>query len=385
MASDYPPKDGHKLTSPAAQIATLSATIEKHIAPLALPTFGFFAVPVILWTFAGALDRLRRDEGVDLIALAIGYAFGFLPWLALSPAVFLVSRMSALARKTAFQIAIEIAALVVLCAAIILAYIYVVYAPALGLEGGELLRRVQVMQWTFDFFVFGLCFLAGRADGERTLKESVARERTELAVRLMCLEQERATLEANELRSRFSSHFMLNAFNNVLGLVRAGKGIDAERAVLALSEILKRVARAGRSSQSTLEEELEFLNSYLTFQRIRYPQIDVDIEVPEDVRAATVPAFLLQPLIENAFKHGLAPGGLLGAILRIWRDGNRVRLTFANSLPASKSEAGADGEGIALTRARLKLCYGADGSLSRAIEGAEHVVRLDLPWKPQTP
>ncbi|MEQ1808415.1 MAG: histidine kinase [Terricaulis sp.] len=358
------------------------AILRRDFSRVALRAFAFYASVVLLLALATSLDDLRQGQAADAGMLLRSYALGFLPWLFLSPTIFLVTRASALSRKRSTEVAAETAGLIALCAVTSLTYIYAVNGPAFGLTGTQFLSRVQVIQWTFDIFIFGLSFLAGRVDGERKLTEAAASERATLTNQLLEFRRKRAQLEANDLRNRFSSHFVLNALNNVLGLVRAKSHEEAERAILALSEILKRVSRVGDTTLATLNDELDFMDSYLTFQQIRYPEIDLVADVDVDAGATIVPAFLLQPLIENAFKHGLAPGGRLWAALQVRAALGKITISFSNSVREG-AELGLDGEGMALTRARLSLCYGESYSLSRTLEGGRHVVRLTIPSEPR--
>ncbi|MGB7209192.1 MAG: hypothetical protein WBD27_11075, partial [Pyrinomonadaceae bacterium] len=146
--------------------------LRQRFAWLAVATIAFYAFVVTLLAFAATLDLLRRGQEADFYATLEGYALGFLPWLPLSPVIFLVSKDSAFKRKPLLRVSLDVGALAVVCVLAVVLHIYFVSAPARGLNGGELLKRVQVIQWIIDFFIFGLCMLAGRAEGERALKDS---------------------------------------------------------------------------------------------------------------------------------------------------------------------------------------------------------------------
>lgn len=326
-----------------------------------------------------ALDRIRRGEPADFLVILQNYAFGFAPWLFLCPIIYLFSRKQVLDRRTAGETASGALAALVLSTLIAVGHVFFIMAPYQGMSGVEFLTRVSVLQWTFDLFIFVLSYVAGRADGERFLKEKEATERHALSTRLLELEREAATLEADELRYRFSSHFMLNALTNILGLVRAGDSEAAEKAVLSLADILKRVSRGGDSSLSSLGEELNFIEAYIAFQKIRYPDIEMRVDIEDGVKEALAPDFILQPLVENAFKHGMSPDGALSIDLVARQENERVKISLSNSLPPAKPDNAAEGQGVALTRARLKLSFDDDFDFSSRREPGRYIVSLSFP------
>ncbi len=135
---------------------------------------------------------------------------------------------------------------------------------------------------------------------------------TSLAMR----EQERrlaaATAAAQEaqlaaLRFQINPHFLFNALNAVTALIGAGRNVEAESVVIRLSEFFRASLTAAPSQLVPLEEELDLVGSYLDIEAARFGErMVVDIDLPEAVRGALVPHLLLQPLAENAVKHGVA-------------------------------------------------------------------------------
>lgn len=339
----------------------------------------FWASVIIVLSLALALDRMRRGEPVDFETLIQGYAFGFAPWLILCPIIYLVSRKQVLDRHSAGKTILGVFIMFILCAAVAVAHVFYIIAPYRGLSGVEFIARISTVQWTFDIFIFGLSYVAGRADGERFLKEREAIERNVLSTRLLKLEREAATLEADELRYRFSSHFLLNALSNILGLVRSGDAASAEKAVLSLAEILKRISRGRGSSLSRIGEELSFVETYIEFQKIRYPDIEISFDIEDDVKNAFAPDFILQPLVENAFKHGMSPGGALSLSVKGYVENDRVTISLSNSIAQGKADKLEEGQGTALTRARLNLCFGEDFDFSSSRNAERYSVSLTFP------
>lgn len=345
---------------------------------IALSAIGFFCAIISLFALATTFDALRGGRHPDVILIASNYALAFAPWLLLCPYIFLVARSGALSRHSPLRLSFDIALLLAVCAGAVFAHLFLVHAPILGVSGADLLAQLRAAQWAVDIFLVFMCFAGGRADGERALKLREQHQRERLATELEALERQAAMLELRELRHRFSSHFLLNAMSNVLGLVRLGDLAQAEAALLTLGDILKRIARDNGAGLSTLGDELDFLRLYLDFQRIRFPHAHFRIDADPVVLAATAPRFLLQPLAENVFKHGLGPGGV-EAELSLKPGQGGVAIALENTMPPSAARPGADGEGLELTRARLKLSYGDRFELRRGVSNGRFKLHILLP------
>ena len=170
--------------------------------------------------------------------------------------------------------------------------------------------------------------------------------------------------ELRALRLQLQPHFLFNTLNAVSSLVASGRG-DAACAMLAeLADFLRATLEADDRHEVSLAEELAHLDSYLAIERQRLgPRLELHIQIAPDLLACRAPRLLLQPLAENAIRHGLAllaQGGELG--IRISADGDAVRLQVHNDAPLadrSAAAAAAPGLGIGLAnlRARLEALY----------------------------
>jgi len=164
------------------------------------------------------------------------------------------------------------------------------------------------------------------------------------------------TARLAELQSRIQPHFLFNTLNTALTLVR----IDPPRAEDVLEDLaeLFRVALTDSGDAVTLADEVELARRYLAIEQIRFgPRLSVEWSLEEAAGAARVPPLLLQPLVENAVRHGVEPsteGGTIRIRTRV-RHG-RVVLSIANSVPKTQ---GRPGHGIALknVRERLRLMH----------------------------
>jgi LytS/YehU family sensor histidine kinase len=149
---------------------------------------------------------------------------------------------------------------------------------------------------------------------------------------------------------------------------------------LSLAEILKRVSRGPAPALSPLRDELEFVEAYVQFQRIRYPDISLTIDFEDSAKRFVAPDFILQPLVENAFKHGMASDGTLSIRLEgRHREDGRVAITLINSVGGRDMTGSPEGIGLNLTRSRLQLSFGEDFEFTSEQHNGQYCVTIDIP------
>lgn len=155
-----------------------------------------------------------------------------------------------------------------------------------------------------------------------------------------------------ELQSRIRPHFLFNTLNSAIALVQVDPA-QAERVLEDLAELF-RVALADASTSVTLEEEVDLARRYLAIEQIRFGgRLRIDWQLDPEAHAARVPPLLLQPLVENAVRHGVEPnddGGTLS--IRTQRRGREVEIGIVNSIGAPSR---AIGHGLALRNVRQRL------------------------------
>jgi signal transduction histidine kinase len=193
------------------------------------------------------------------------------------------------------------------------------------------------------------------------------------------------------LRMQIHPHFLYNSLNAATVIVRDRDAGTAARMLELLGEMLHRVMRADRPQEVPLREELEFVRQYLTIEQIRFSdRLRPEIAVAGDLLEAVVPDFILQPLVENAIRHGLAQR--VGAtLLRIEarHEGGDLILTVMDDGPGP-GDAGAgavEGVGLTNTRERLTTLYGIRGTLTlerTPTGGARATVRLPFRMQERT-
>lgn len=177
------------------------------------------------------------------------------------------------------------------------------------------------------------------------------------------------------------AHFLFNALHTVSALVH----VDPDRADRALDELghLLRYALRQSSEDVTLRQEWEFTRDYLAFEALRLGRrLRLETNVKEDALDAAVPPFILQPLVENAVRHGVANSPSGGDVaVRIRRDEGLVTLSVTNTIAAGARSAGMAGTGLQRLRDRLALKYGPGRAAVVVAEGTKFAVMVTLPWE----
>jgi sensor histidine kinase YesM len=189
-------------------------------------------------------------------------------------------------------------------------------------------------------------------------RERLALQETEAAR----LNQQLSQAQLNALRRQIEPHFLFNTLNSIAGLVREKRNDDAVRMIAGLSDFLRRVVEDSGRQEVPLLEELEFTSKYLDIQKVRFAErLQFSVDVPRELHAAQVPNLILQPMVENAIKHGIAKR-VQGGTIRIGasRADGKLILSVYNDGPSLA--AGWDdvhnGIGISNVRTRLQSLYG---------------------------
>lgn len=187
----------------------------------------------------------------------------------------------------------------------------------------------------------------------------------------------RAQVEA--LQARIRPHFLFNSMNTVAALIRVDPDA-AERTVEDLSELFRAALGQHDTGDGTLGEELNLVERYLAIEQLRLgARLRVRRELDDLPADFPLPRLLLQPLVENAVRHGIQPlreGGEV--ILRGYRRGDAVHIEIINPLPGTPPTAG-NGHGLDSVRRRIAYRYGAQAVVQAGPQGDRFVVMLQLP------
>ena len=340
-----------------------------------------------IWVLLGSLFALQewlnlRRWGYDIglgveleswgMEFLIWGVFSWLLWRALGPFIQSATLGSLLIR------------IVPLCAAMCLAkeIIWVLFFPGLPLN------RAHMPYWTRlqfhlkadvveDMVIFWSAVLLIRGIGyyQRSREsESVAAQ----------LEIQLVNARLSALRMQLNPHFLFNAMNSISSLMRTD--VNAADEMLEQLSSLLRISLERRSVQMIpLHDEIDFLEVYLSMQDRRYAdRVKRAISVDPELHDAMIPAMILQPVVENAYVHGLSKIERNGDLtIEARKAHGNVVLTVTNSgvgLARNRESNGCDGVGLSNLQSRLQLHYGADSTFEMSEVDRNHVrVRIEIP------
>jgi two-component system LytT family sensor kinase len=175
------------------------------------------------------------------------------------------------------------------------------------------------------------------------------------------LESRLIEAELKLLREQIKPHFLFNTLNTVSVLVRDGKNDVAVTLLARLGSLLRMSLDRPHENVTTLQAELDFLDRYVDIQKARFPdRLSVEVSIDEAALGMTVPWLVLQPIVENAILHGVAPKAGPGRVDVLGRiNGGTLRLEVSDDGPGVPNLPGlVEGTGLANTRARLHKIYG---------------------------
>lgn len=212
-------------------------------------------------------------------------------------------------------------------------------------------------------------------------RERLAQHNMELAQ----LNEQLAQAQLSALRRQIEPHFLFNALNSIAGLIRERQSGEAIATLVTLSDFLRRTISASNRQEVPLSEELDFVRQYLATQKVRFAErLQLSVDVPTELRDAAIPNLILQPLVENAIKHGIAKRQDGGSVrIAALSQDCRLHISVSNDGPALAPgwEAIATGVGLTNVRARLKALYGDAASCvmkTRTGGGVEVAITVPL-------
>jgi len=343
------------------------------------------------WTFMAVLisaNRVLGPRGADASAsftwppVALAFAESYL-WAIATPLVLWLTRRRALFERPAWLNVVLLAAVGVVLSLVVGGATDAVRSAIFPLplrHGGPHGRAPSSPFWGFtrawafnDFFVYLGVLAAGLARGfslrDQARRREAMHEQSLSAAREARLETELAQARLETLRMQLDPHFLFNTLNAISSLVeRDPKGV--RRMISRLSDLLRHSISSAAEQEVPLRTELALLDRYLEIMQIRFQgQLTVDMHVAPDTLDALVPNLVLQPLAENALKHGVAAGQTSARVtISARRDDDRLVLQVRDNGPGpaaasatpSPVASARTGVGVANTRARLEHLYGAE-------------------------
>jgi two-component system, LytTR family, sensor kinase len=200
------------------------------------------------------------------------------------------------------------------------------------------------------------------------------------------IQKELAASDLSVLRTELNPHFLFNAMNSIAMKVRLKENKLAVAMIASLNDLLRSVLSRKRDKTVPLSEEIELLNKYLMIERVRFgEQVEVTQDFNEDLLPANVPQMILQPLVENAFKHGVKDSlreqkiSITGA-----KESGALILTVFNTTEQMRrfdTANGSEGVGLPNVIHRLRRHYGTDFRFQCMSTGAGIAFRITLPFR----
>ena len=245
----------------------------------------------------------------------------------------------------------------------------------------EFVRLVQFLPYVEVIFYWAIL---GAGIAKDTYQQARARE---LEAKALESQLQQARMQA--LQMQLHPHFLFNALNTVAMLIRNGEHQKAVEMTAGLGELLRWSLNENTEQEVTLEHELEFIRRYLALEQLRFPdRLRVEIDVSAESLFALVPNLILQPLVENAIRHGVAQSSSAGLVRIVVRRANQWLELFVEDdgkgLPNDWSLARQQGIGLGNTRKRLAQLYSDRAELTLQNASPTGVVaRMRIPYQQQ--
>jgi two-component system LytT family sensor kinase len=211
------------------------------------------------------------------------------------------------------------------------------------------------------------------------------KEAADLTVKASQLEAQLARAELQALRMQLNPHFLFNTLHSIGGLIRENNQQAAIRMISGLGDLLRQTLDNIGVQEVTLKEELDFIQKYLEIEQIRFQdRLKIQVEIAPETYFAQVPYLILQPLVENAIRHGISNRIKASTVeLRSWRDGEWLFLQVRDDGPGLAQDwESRDSIGITNTRGRLHAMFKElqEFSICNA-EPAGTVAKISIPFR----
>jgi len=348
---------------------------------------GRVALAALAWTIVGCVFALPGlSTGANrryalLLSLTLWWSWGLV-----TPLIFWVDRLIPVSSK---QLARRVLAHFLPSLLVTCVYVYLLGAirATFGMDHWNSLLGIRVLvdslRSLFLWNWLNYWLILGAWQAYRYYDHYIAGE-----LRLERLEKSFSEARLNALRMQLDPHFLFNALNTISSQVERDPKL-ARGMIEHLGDLLRQSLESKDRQEVPLAEEMAFLEHYLAIQKIRFgDQLRIETQIAPEVKYASVPCLFVQPLVENAIRHGIsrrASGGTV--IVSADRVGNRLEIRVLDDgvgLPAGWTLENSGGVGLSVTRQRLAGLY-SDGEACfavnrRASGGTEVEISLPLRW-----
>ena len=329
-----------------------------------LAYFGFWTLFAFFFISENAAPILYQGRRVDwraylIVWLTTGYA-----WALLAPGVwFLARRFSieppALASRISFHLIVGIGV------ALLEEAVFALVTPVFGLPWFKrtfwaTFRAVLPIDFHLNLIMYWLMVGAYHAVNYYSKFRERERFAAQLELRASTLQNQLTQARLTALQIQLHPHFLFNTLNTIVVLVRQQKTQEADEMLTNLGELLRRTLENDGTQEVPLQQEIDYLQLYLDIQKVRFQdRLNIKMALAPDTLKALVPCLLLQPLVENAIRHGIAGKTSSGTLeLKSHRVNAALEIQVCDDGPGIPPQGTPDrGIGLKNTRARLRELY----------------------------
>jgi LytS/YehU family sensor histidine kinase len=320
-----------------------------------------------------------------------GWLVGCWLWCLCSPAVLWLGRRFPLGQGRPFRtIAIHLPMAVVVTVthlaaeAVVLRSLHVF--PAIMTSFASTFAFLMIIAFHQGLLNYAAILAVQYAFGWYQRYQERRQEALRLELRSSELERELVKAHLSTLKMQLHPHFLFNTLNTIMVLVRQGNGGAAEEMLAKLSDLLRSVLEDVETQEVPFSRELEYLRLYLSIEQVRFQdRLRVEIAVDPETLDAAVPYMGLQPIVENAIRHGIGRSSTAGCVtISSSGAGGRLEIRVTDDGPGLRPANGAASHGIGIsnTRARLRQLYGDQAQLTVENGDAGGVVAtMVLPYR----
>ena len=346
-----------------------------------------------IWTLVGfffasqfALQNQLSPNPVPFWRIVMWQLFSGYVWFALSPVIFWLSGKFPFDGEH-WKISVPVHLVASLVIALFQLSIDAFVLPKLGY-----LRNYQTASYfeTYKIFLLiNLHFSVAIYWGVLAIHQAIKyyRKYRERELTTSQLEARLAQSRLQVLKMQLHPHFLFNTLNAISELIYKDRE-SADRMIMNLSDLLRMSFENLEVQEISLKQELEFLEKYLEIEQMRFhDRLTVDMQIAPETLEASVPNMVLQPLVENAIKHGIAPRSAGGRIdIEATRKNGDLKISVVDDglgVPFGDLENLADGVGLSNTKRRLRHLYGEAHHFELRAPGKKGLrVDLTIPFKP---
>lgn len=350
--------------------------------------FAFWTALGLFFTLQMAIGYANQGDGVRWIPTLIYTMSQWYAWGLLSPLLLWLARRFSLDRSAIRKSLLRHLGISLLLAPFQVAlglglrYSAFLFLGTVSLDqvAGQLANApIQVLTGSFESFAI-YWVLLGIYYTFDSYRKNRARE-----LHTSQLEAQLAQAQLTALKMQLHPHFLFNTLHSISALVHTDPDA-AERMIARLSDLLRLTLENAGTQEVPLKQELAFLEQYLEIEQIRFQdRLSVEMHIDPATLDARVPNLILQPLVENAIRHGVATQPEAGLVLiSARRDNGQLRLQVRDNGPglAHSGDGSLEGVGLTNTRARLEQLYGSDHRFDLVnAEGGGLAVQLAMPLR----